>query len=92
MVFRLVFFLVVYAALFLVPGGLVAALGWKALKPWYQKRKQRRLAERRAHQLLLSTDIEETCFECGQAVDRTQDVYQHAVGWAHPNCLLKVVR
>lgn len=87
MVVRLLFFVLLWAAAVLVPGGVVALVGYKVLKPWRERRRLRRLAQKRGQLMLAQL----RCFECGKPIDTTQDVLVGSDGWAHRDCYDKIV-
>lgn len=88
MVVRLIFFMLMWAAVVFVPGGLVAYGGYRLLRPWREKRRQRRLAQKRGKLLLAQLK----CFECGQPIDTNQDVLVGSDGWAHRACYAEIVK
>lgn len=89
MIIRLVFFILFWGAAFVVPGGLIAAVTWKVLKPWREKRKLLKSGEKRA-KMLVAHEAEK-CFECGELVDPAQDVYTARIGWSHTKCYVKII-
>lgn len=93
MILRLMLFILGYSILLLIPGAGLAFLGYKALKPKYQRHKALKAAEWRAKQLALgAVDNDRQCSICLDPVDIDQDCFERPHGWFHADCMTKLLK
>lgn len=89
---RLILFILGYGVILMIPGGGLALLGYKLLKPRLERRCKLKLAMERAQRILVFGPHTQVCPFCLESTDEDKDVYTKEQGWHHTSCLINLLK